>query len=208
MLKRTKGRLLITLLVITGLAGNVKHTSLLPQERKFAVSMWKDNRNKVLNSIQNLSDKQFQFQSSQTNHSIAFYVDQINASERIGWELFEKAMSEHATIPEMRLTLNYSDQEIIDKVKAEQSLAPFVGNISTSDLQDKNATSSINTFKAQRTLHIRYLRSSTEDLRNHILQTSSGSIDCYQLALAIASYHQILAEKIELIKNDPSFPGQ
>jgi len=196
----------MTLLVITGLAGTVKHTSLLPQERKYAVGMWKDNKAEVLNSIQNLSNKQLHFQSPQTKHSIAFYIETINATEKAAWQLFEKAMSQHATATEVRLTLNFSDEQIIEKVKAEQSLTPFTGISFSSIPQEEKESTLINTFKAQRNNHIRYLRSSTEDLRNHILQTPAGSIDCYQLALAITSYHQILAKEIESIKNSPSFP--
>lgn len=198
----------MTLLVITGLAGTVKHTSLLPQERKFAVRMWKDNKAEVLNSIQNLSGKQLHFQSPQTKHSIAFYIESINVTEKAAWELFEKAMSQPATAPEMRLTLNYSDEDILEKVNAEQSLTPFTGISFSSIPSEKKEITLINTFKAQRNNHIRYLRSSTEDLRNHLLQTPAGTIDCYQLALAISSYHQILAKKIELIKSMPSFPKQ
>ena len=41
MLKRTKGRILLTMLVITGLAGTVKNTTLTSQERKFAISQLK-----------------------------------------------------------------------------------------------------------------------------------------------------------------------
>lgn len=208
MLKRTKGRLLITLLVITGLAGTVKHSSLLPQERKFAVRMWKDNKAAILNSIQNLSNKQLYFQSKKNNHSIAFYIENINATEKAAWDLFEKAMNQPATAPELRLTLTYSDEQILEKVKTEQSLIPFTGIVSTSLPEEKKSAAAINTFKVQRTSHIRYLRSSTEDLRNHILQTPAGAIDCYQLALAIVSYHDVLAQKIERIKNDPSFPQQ
>lgn len=206
MLKRTKGRLLITLLVITGLAGTVKHSSLLPQERKFAVRLWKDNKAEILNNTQALSAKQLHFQSARTTHSIAYYIENINATEKAAWQLFEKAMSQPATPPEMRLNLNYSDEDIIEKVKADQSLTPFTGIDFTLPVNEKKTGAPITAFKAQRNHHLRYLRSSTEDLRNHILQTPSGPIDCYQLALAIASYHQVLAEKIALIKNDPAFP--
>jgi hypothetical protein len=44
MLKRTKGCILLTTLVITGLAGTVKNSALTSQERKFAVSQLKESR--------------------------------------------------------------------------------------------------------------------------------------------------------------------
>ena len=42
MLKRTTGRFLITLLVITGLAGTVNDNTLSKTERKYAMSLMKD----------------------------------------------------------------------------------------------------------------------------------------------------------------------
>ena len=41
MLKRTMGRSLLTLLVITGLAGTINDSSLSQKERKFGVNMFK-----------------------------------------------------------------------------------------------------------------------------------------------------------------------
>ena len=51
MLKRTKGLFLLTLLVITGLAGTLKDTSLSKKERKAALSLMKDTKADVLKSV-------------------------------------------------------------------------------------------------------------------------------------------------------------
>ena len=56
MLKRTKGRILLTTLVITGLAGTVKNTTLSNQERKFAVSQLKETKTDLLRSIRGLDN--------------------------------------------------------------------------------------------------------------------------------------------------------
>jgi hypothetical protein len=51
MLKRTKGRLLLVLLVCTGLAGTLNNSSLSQKERKQAISLIKSSRNEVLASV-------------------------------------------------------------------------------------------------------------------------------------------------------------
>ena len=70
MLKRTKGRLLLTLLVITGLAGTLKDTSLSHKERKSAMTLMKDSKTAALKSIKGLSEAQLNFKSSTDHCSI------------------------------------------------------------------------------------------------------------------------------------------
>ena len=64
MLKRTKGRLLLTLLVITGLAGTLSNTALTEKERKFVVHNLKDTKSEVQKSIKGLSDAQLNFKTA------------------------------------------------------------------------------------------------------------------------------------------------
>jgi hypothetical protein len=64
MLKRTKGRLLLTLLVITGLAGTLKDASISKKERKSAVSLMKDTKSDVINSVKGLSDAKLNFKAA------------------------------------------------------------------------------------------------------------------------------------------------
>ena len=44
MLKRTKGRILLTMLVVTGLAGTVNNSTLSNKERKFVIIQLKDTK--------------------------------------------------------------------------------------------------------------------------------------------------------------------
>ena len=58
MFKRTKGYLLLTLLVLTGLAGNTHSNSLSGKERKVLVNHLKDSKTAFLKSVKNLSEDQ------------------------------------------------------------------------------------------------------------------------------------------------------
>jgi hypothetical protein len=58
MLKRTMGRSLLTLLVITGLAGTINDLSLSKTERKTAISLMKDTKAEVMKSVKGLSEAQ------------------------------------------------------------------------------------------------------------------------------------------------------
>src|SRR5690606_3070146 len=61
MLKRTYGRLLLTLLVATGLAGKVNDTSLSKSERKFLVTQYKETRAALFSKTKDLSTAQLKF---------------------------------------------------------------------------------------------------------------------------------------------------
>ena len=50
MLKRTKGLLLLSLLVITGLAGALNDTAISSKERKLSASLMKDTKNDLIPS--------------------------------------------------------------------------------------------------------------------------------------------------------------
>jgi hypothetical protein len=54
--------------------------------------------------------------------------------------------------------------------------------------------------------HIKYIRTSTEDLRNHVVKTAAGWIDCYQYYLLIADRSSYFADLINKIKASPRFP--
>ena len=94
MLKRTKGRLLITLLVITGLAGTLNDTALSKQERKVAVNHLKDTKADLLKSVKGLSDAQLNFKSTPDKWSVKECVYHITLTENALWQMFEATMKE------------------------------------------------------------------------------------------------------------------
>ena len=79
MIKRTTGRLLLTLLVTTGLAGTLNNSSLSQKERKQAINLIKSSRKEVLNSMGGLSSRQLKFKPSSKelkggkNKALAFF---------------------------------------------------------------------------------------------------------------------------------------
>ena len=88
MIKRTTGRLLLTLLVITGLAGTLDTGSLSQKERKQAINLIKSSRKEVLNSIEGLSPRQLKYKPSPNEASIselimAMVLKEKNCSEQI-----------------------------------------------------------------------------------------------------------------------------
>ena len=70
----------------------------------------------------------------------------------------------------------------------------------------KNLEEAIEDFKNNRTAHIKYIKATSEDLRNHFVQMSFGLLDCYQLCLMISSHTNRHTQQLNEVKTDPGFP--
>jgi len=99
MLKRTKGRILLTALVITGLAGTIKNTALTSQERKFAVSQLRGSRSDLLKSINGLSAAQLDFKSNSDNWTIKEHLDYLAFAEKTLWTKLETVLKTRKSSP-------------------------------------------------------------------------------------------------------------
>lgn len=207
MLKRTLGRSLLALLMITGFAGTIDNSSISGKERKAAVSMMKDSKSRVLNSTKGLSKAQLEFRPAADKWSIQDCIYHIASTEKALWSLLEMTMQSPAT-PEKRSEVKITDEQFIkgltdrsNKFKTSESLEPR--NSSYQSLEE-----ALEDFKKERALHIKYMKSTTEDLRNRVVQMPFGTIDCYQLCLMISGHSDRHVLQMEEIRNDPAFPAQ
>ncbi|HMW66381.1 MAG: hypothetical protein BWZ05_01279 [Bacteroidetes bacterium ADurb.BinA245] len=205
MLKRYLGLSLLAFLVITGLAGTVHNTAISKPERKTALGLLKESRNEVINSVKDLSLHQLNFKSIKDQNSVKQIIFQIAATEKNLWQTFKSAMDGQDT-PDRRKEIKLSDTQLIHLIENEE--ADF--KMGTTQKEDFNSYKSIQealqSFKSLRAAHIKYMKSSTEDLRNHVVEMPFGYIDCYQLCLLMGAYSNYLVEKIERLKTDPRFP--
>jgi len=202
MLKRTTGRLLLTLLVITGLAGTINNSSLSPRERKQAIILIKNSRKLVLNSVEGLSARQLKYKPFSKDFSIGELVMIMALKEKNGSDQIRMAMAQPANA-ENRLQIALTDDQLL---ATDNYSFCKVDGASSAIAEWKDPKEAISKFSALQNEHIRYLRTSTEDLRNHVIQTPAGWIDCYQYYLLLADQNSYLAEKINAIKKLPRFP--
>lgn len=205
MLKRTKGRLLIALLVISGLAGTIHSGSISQKERKFALKEMKETKNEVLKSIKGLSDKQLNFKSAPDHWSVQECIYHIALSEKNLRELLEKTMKAPAN-PEKRTEIKVTDEQFVNMIKDRTNKVKTQEAFEPKNAPWKTLDEALNDFKDKRNDHIKYMKSTTEDLRNHVVQLPFGWIDCYQLYLMIGAHCNRHTQQIDEVKADPNFP--
>lgn len=204
MLKRTKGRLLITLLVTTGLAGTLNNSTLSQKERKQAITLIKSSRNEIVNSVNGLSDQQINYKPSMKDPSIGELIFHMVSLEKACSEEIKEIMMQPAN-SENRLKMTLTDEQLLANNDAGLCKIEKLGKPETSPTRASTADA-IKKFIALRNNHIKYIRTSTEDLRNHVVNTRDGWIDCYQYYLLQADRSRYIAGMIGKIKLSPHFP--
>jgi hypothetical protein len=207
-MRRSKyGYLLLALLVITGLAGTVTSTSITSKERKFAATHLKDIKMDVLKSIKGLSEAQLNFKTGPKNWSIRECVYHIAISENSLWLLLQNSMKQPAN-PEKRSDITLTDDQIINMTEDRSSTFSSLQDLDPKNTPYKNIDQALESFKSIRTEHIKYMKTTTEDLRNHIAQLPVGWVDCYQICLVMSAHSNRLMQQIEDLKAAPKFPSR
>lgn len=205
MLKRTKGYVLLTLLVVTGLAGTIRDTTLSKKERKFAADHLKDTKSEVLRSVQDLSSAQLNFKSADDRWSVKECVYHIALAEKNLWNMLESSMSTPAN-PEKRSDIKVTDDQIIKMVEDRSTKVKTAEPFEPKNAPWKSADEALADFKNQRNDHIKYMKNTTEDMRNHVVQMPFGAIDCFQLCLMMSAHSDRHTQQINEVKSDPNFP--
>lgn len=201
MLKRTKGRILLTLLVVTGFAGTLKNNTLTSQERKFVITDFKDTKTELLKAIKSFSSKQLDYKKTPDQLSIRECFYRLVSTEEYLWKKFDASMALPVT-PERRADATFNDEEIQQDIFQLQGSYPLNSYSSAWGSIDR-ATSA---FKLSRTKRLKYLRTTTSDIRNHFTHLSFGWLDNYQLIIFIQSNTDRYFQKINAIINQPGFP--
>jgi len=207
MLKRKMGRYLLTLLVITGLAGTIFDNSVSKAERKYALNLMKETYKDVVKETRGLSEAQLDYRTSPERWSVKECVYHIAASEKMLWTMFEGAMKGPAN-PEKRSEIKATDEVILKNVKDRTNKVQTFDPLQPQNTGYKTMDEAMADFKLHRMEHIKYMKNSTEDLRNHVVQLPFGWIDCYQLYLFIAGHSNRHTQQLNEVKASPGFPSK
>jgi hypothetical protein len=205
MLKRTKGRFLLTLLVITGLAGTFKNSSLTKPERKFVINELKESRVEFLESIKGLTPAQLDFKPSADRWSIRECAYHIAISEKELWEMLASSLKKPAS--PIQSVERMPDEVILKKLAdLENNKLTAPGMLQPSKSPWQSTDEAAAAFKSTRTDHLKYVKSTTEDLRDHFIDHPMGKMDGYQFIIYISGHCRRHAAQIEQIKSLPGFP--
>lgn len=203
--KRTKGYTLLLLLVLTGLAGRLSTTTITGQERSFLINNLKGSKTYLFKLVKGLSEEQLNFKNGEDNWSVNDHIQHLTLSEYNYWKLAEKSLKQKAN-PAKKREIKINDQGLIDLFRVENKNNLECETIKPGESRWNTTSEALYAFKQQRTELIKFAKTTTDDLRNHLAESSIGIIDSYQVLLLLSNHANQHILQIEKIKSNPAFP--
>lgn len=203
--RKTYNYLLLLFIVFSGLAGTPMDDILTKKERKFAAEHMKTTKAELTDAIKGLNTAQLAYKPAPDKWSAQECVYHIAVSEKTLWSLLETSMKAGPT-PEKKKDLKITDEEIVKRLEDRSTKRKTVAALEPQNAPYKSVEEAMNDFKNARAAHIKYIKATSEDLRNHFVEMPFGMIDCYQLCLMISSHTNRHVQQLNEVKKDPGFP--
>ena len=203
--RKTYNYLLLLFIVFSGLAGTPTDDILSKKERKFAREYMKNTRMSLQEAVKGLSEEQLNYRISASQWSIKECVSQIAVSEKYLWELLEKNMKQLAT-HEKKKHLKFTDEEIIRFIENRNNNIKIFNSAESLTTYYMSVDDALGDFRATRAAHIKYIKATSEELRNHFVHMPFGVLDCYQLSLMISALTNRYTQELLQIQSHANFP--
>jgi len=181
-------------------------TTLTPQEREFALKQYETTRDNFLKSIAGLSQKQWTFKPAPDRWSVAEVAEHITVSESTLMGLIQKQVMQSPAAPEKREQVKGKDEMILQRMpdRSHKAQAPEILRPTGRWATEADLTKA---FEQSRQANIDYIRTTSDDLRDHFFDHPAfGTLDGYQWLLLLSAHSARHTAQIEEVKANPNFP--
>ena len=197
---------LFVLTLILGLSTNlVAQTGLDKAERKKASTSLKSTYATLLQSVKGLSDEQLNFKADPESWSVAECVEHLAISEKAIFGIVQQTLQAEAD-PSQREMVKLSDDDILAFIQDRSTKIKTQPN-----LEPKNSYGSYSAamadLKAERKKNIKYVKKTSDDLRNHFFDFPFGKVDSYQIILFMSGHTSRHTKQIEEVMANEGFPA-
>jgi hypothetical protein len=175
------------------------------KERSYATKLLKDTEKGVKDQVKGLTEAQLKFKPAADRWSIEECVKHIAKSEEMLRQMMEGALKEAAN-PDKRSEIKLTDEQIVQKIEDRSTKVKTNEKLMPENIDLKNTEEALASFMKNRDKLIEYVKSTNEDLRNHVATLPFGMIDSYQFVLFIAAHSNRHTQQIIEVKADPNYP--
>jgi hypothetical protein len=175
------------------------------KEKKFAEKFLKDTENGVFKAVKGLSDAQLKFKPGPDRWSVEECVKHIAITESALWKMTDATIKQ-APNPDKRSEIKATDEQVIQKVEDRTTKVKTFDPLKPENTPYKSLDEALDSFKTARARLIDYVKSTNDDLRNHVAVLPIATFDCYQMILFIGAHSNRHTQQIEEVKADPNFP--
>jgi len=186
-------------------AFNTKDGSISEQERKIAIDLLQQTEQGVINAVAGLSDAQLNFKPAPDRWSVLECVKHIAVSEQLLWHVSDSVIHGAAN-PEKRSEIKATDEQVVQGVESREKKVKTAPPFEPQNTSYNSLSEALESFKTNRAKLIEYVKTTNDDLRNHVVTLPPGSFDSYQMLLFIAAHSNRHTQQIEEVKADPNFP--
>lgn len=178
---------------------------LTAQERDYAVQFLKETESGVFDAVKSLNGEQSTFKPAADKWSVEDCVKHIAAAEKVLWAMIEESLK-HPANPEKREGIKFTDQQLIKAVEDRSQKSKTFEALEPANSHYKTMAEALASFKEEREKLITFVKSTREDLRNHVSVLPIGTYDAYQFILLISAHSNRHTQQIEEIKANIDFP--
>jgi hypothetical protein len=179
--------------------------TLSARERRVLITSLKDTKAEFLKQIEGLSEEQLLFKAAPDRWSVKECIQHIALSEEALRKWTAATMTQTAN-PEKRSTIKLLDAQVLTAVADRSKKAKAAESIDPKAASWATTAEAVNFFKDHRASLLKYVKTTTEDMRNHVTDTQAGPLDAYQLLLLLSAHTTRHTLQIVEVKASPGFP--
>jgi hypothetical protein len=175
------------------------------KERNYAAKLLKDTEKGVKDQVKGLTEAQLKFKPAPDRWSIEECVKHIARSEEMLRQMMDSVIKGTAN-PEKRTEIKMTDEQIVQRIEDRSNKVKTTEQLMPENIPYKDTEEALQAFIMNRDKLIDYVKSTNDDLRNHVATMPFGAMDGYQGILFIAAHSQRHTQQIMEVKADPNFP--
>jgi hypothetical protein len=175
------------------------------KERSYAAKLLKDTEKGVKDQVKGLTEAQLKFKPAADRWSIEECVKHIAKSEEMLWQMTDSIIKAAAN-PDKRSEIKLTDEQLIQRVEDRSTKVKTMEKLMPENIPFKDTEEALESFKKNREKLIEYVKSTNDELRNHITTMPFGMVDSYQLILFTAAHTNRHTQQIIEVKADPNYP--
>src|SRR6185436_17685063 len=131
----------------------------------FAADHMKNTKAELQDATKGLSAAQLTYKVSADKWSVKECVYHIAISEKTLWTMLETSMKAGPT-PEKKKDLKVTDDQVIKMTEDRTNKVKTFSTLEPQNTPYKSLDEALNDFKTTRASHIKYIKATSEDLRN------------------------------------------
>jgi len=185
--------------------------TLSKEERDKAVAELEGSKKVFLDATKGLSAAQWSFKSAPDRWSVAECAQHIAMSEGYIFGLVSEKIMKAPPNPEKRAAAQGKDDKLVPMLQDRTHKATAPEPIDPVKNKPLTGDESIKLFIDNRARTIDYVKTTQEDLRDHLFDHPAppiGTLDAYQWILLISGHSRRHTLQILEVKADPNFPKQ